>query len=102
MRPDRNRPITGIGHDQLRCQAAIECHNVAFTENDFTGNHSSGLSRNLPGITTPSLSFCDFLLGFRSLFHRFTHLKKAKVEVKVERRSTSCFLSLALNLNLPI
>jgi hypothetical protein len=29
-------------------------------------------------------------------------LKKAKVEVKVERRSNSCFLSLDLNLNLPI
>src|ERR1041385_6753091 len=87
--------------DQLHCPTAIECNYVAFTEDNFTGNYRHRLSRRFLGIATHTPSLHHFLLSLGFLFHRFTHLKKAEVEVKVERRSNSCFPCLNLTLNLP-
>jgi hypothetical protein len=73
MRPDLNRPITGIGNEDLNRLTAIERHNVTFTENDLTGNYLHRLTRKFLGIETHALSPLHFLLGFGFLFHRFTY-----------------------------
>src|SRR6185295_7002508 len=73
MRPDLKRPITGIGHGKFHCLTAIECHAVAFTEDDFPGNDCRRLSRKFLSIATHALSRRHFLLGSSFLFHRFTY-----------------------------
>src|SRR6185295_17424771 len=73
MRPDLNRPITGIGNENLNYLTVFERHNVAFTEDDFTGNYCRRLSRKFLGIATHALSRRHFLLGSSFLFHRFTY-----------------------------
>ena len=55
MRPDLNRPITGIGNNQLNRLTAFERNNVALTEDDFTRNDRGRLERSL-------------LFGLRTLF----------------------------------
>src|SRR4029077_807164 len=73
MRPDLNRPITGIGDDKLNRPTAIERNNVAFPKDDFTRNNSGSLNQSLFGITTLTPWLRHFLLGFGFLFHRFTY-----------------------------
>jgi hypothetical protein len=52
MRPDLNRPITGIGDDHLNRLTAIERNNIALTEDDLTGDHTQ--RQRCPGHLCPT------------------------------------------------